>query len=187
VRIIREAKRRGIKVTAETCPHYFALTDECLETYDTNKKMNPPLRTVADRQAIIDGLADGTLDVIASDHAPHCAEEKDVEFAAAAFGVVGLETSLAAALTYLVAPGRISLNDLIVRMSVAPRRILNLGGGRISAGQPADITIIDPALKWKVDSGKFFSKGRNTAFQGFEMIGAAKYTIVGGRLVFERS
>jgi dihydroorotase len=161
-------------------------TDEDLLTYDTNKKMNPPLRTAFDRNAIIEALADGAIDVIASDHAPHCAEEKDVEFAAAAFGVIGLETSLSAVLTYLVAPGKLSLHDMVRKMCIQPRRILNLGGETLSVPAPADITIIDPTVKWKVNSSKFFSKSRNTPFEGFEMTGAAAYTIVGGRIVFER-
>jgi len=186
VRIIRAAKKRGSTVTCETCPHYLVFTDEDLATYDTNKKMNPPLRTPRDRRAVIEGLADGTIDVIASDHAPHCAEEKDVEFAAAAFGVIGLETSLAVALTYLVAPGILTPADLVLKMSTAPSRILNLGGGSLAPSSPADITIIDPSVKWVVDSSRFFSKSRNTPFEGMEMTGAARYTIVGGRVVFER-
>jgi dihydroorotase len=186
VRIIREAKLRGVKVSCETCPHYFVFTDENLETYDTDLKMNPPLRTPADRKAVIEGLADGTIDVIASDHAPHCTEEKDVEFAAAAFGVVGLETSLSAVLTYLVAPGILTIKDMVRKMSVAPRQILNIGGGNLKAGLPADITIINPSFEWTVDSSKFYSKGRNTPFKGLKMKGAAAYTIMDGRVVFER-
>jgi dihydroorotase len=186
VRIIREAKARGVNVTCETCPHYFVLTDEDLATYDTNRKMNPPLRTPSDRAEIIAGLADGTIDVIASDHAPHCAEEKDVEFAAAAFGVVGLETSLSVALTYLGTAGKLTPADIVQRMSVAPNRILGLGGGTLAVSSPADITIIDPFLKWTVDASRFYSKGRNTAFEGLELTGAARFTIVGGRVVFQR-
>jgi dihydroorotase len=186
VQIIREAKKRGVNVTCETCPHYWVFTDEALSTYDTNKKMNPPLRTARDRQAVIDGLADGTIDVIASDHAPHCAEEKDVEFAAAAFGVIGLETSLGVALTHLINANILTPSDLVEKMSVAPNRILGLEGGMLAAGGPADISVIDPSFSWSVDSSTFYSKSRNTPFEGMKLCGAARYTILGGRIVFER-
>ncbi|MBD3391100.1 MAG: amidohydrolase family protein [Chitinivibrionales bacterium] len=186
VHIVREAKARGAAVTCETCPHYFTFVDEDLATYDTNKKMNPPLRTPRDRQAVIDGLADGTIDVIASDHAPHCAEEKDVEFAAAAFGVIGLETSLAAAITRLIDTGALMPSDLVEKMSVAPNRILNLDGGALSRSAPADVTIIDPSAQWTVDPSAFFSKSRNAPFAGMAMRGRAHATILGGRPVFSR-
>jgi dihydroorotase len=187
VRMIREAKKRGVRVTAETCPHYFTLVDADIGRYDTNKKMNPPLRTAADRQAVIEGLADGTLDVIASDHAPHVSEEKDVEFDAAAFGVTGLETSLGVTLTYLVDKKLLTPAGCVEKMSVNPNKILGLPGGALSAGTAADITVIDPGAAWKVESKHFFSKARNTAFDGFPLKGFACCTILDGRVVFERA
>jgi dihydroorotase len=187
VRMVRDAKKRGVRVTAETCPHYFTLIDADVSTkYDTNKKMNPPLRTAIDRQAIIEGLCDGTIDVIASDHAPHVSEEKDVEFDAAAFGVIGLETSLGVTLTYLVATNLLKPSDIVEKMSLNPNKILNLQGGTLSVGKAADVTIIDPGAPWKVEPQHFFSKARNTAFNGFELKGYACCTILEGRVVFER-
>lgn len=186
VRLIREAKKRGINVTAETCPHYFTLTDEDVGLYDTNKKMNPPLRTAADRDAVIEGLVDGTIDVIASDHAPHVSEEKDVEFDAAAFGVVGLETSLGVVLTTLVNKNILTPNQMVEKMSVAPNRILGLPGGTLKSGERADLTVIDPNVKWSVDPSDFFSKSQNTAFDGMELQGCALFSVLDGRVVFER-
>lgn len=187
VDLVRDAKKRGLSITAETCPHYFILTDECLGTYDTNKKMNPPLRTEHDRQAIIAGLADGTIDVIASDHAPHVSEDKNVEFDAAAFGVIGLETSLAAVLTYLVKTDLLRPMDLVEKMSILPNRILGIEHRGIAVGDIADITVIDPQPAWRVDSSTMYSKSRNTAFEGFDLLGWATHTIVDGQLMFERS
>jgi dihydroorotase len=187
VRLVREAKRRGVRVTAETCPHYFTLTDEDVGMYDTNKKMNPPLRTAVDREAIIAGLADGTIDVIASDHAPHTSEEKDVEFDNAAFGVTGLETSLAVVLTALVGKGILTPAQMVDRMSAAPNRILGLSGGSLKTGAPADVTIIDPSIKWKADPASFFSKSRNSPFIGMALSGAAAWTILGGRVAYRRN
>ncbi|MCX7727136.1 MAG: amidohydrolase family protein [Chitinispirillaceae bacterium] len=184
VRLIRDAKERGVKVTAETCPHYLTLIDEDIGMYDTNKKMNPPLRTAKDRDAVIEGVVDGTIDVIASDHAPHLPEEKDVEFDAAAFGVIGLETSLGVVLTFMVAKGLLTPSQMVERMSVMPNRILNLDRGNFSVGNSADITIIDPYTKWKVDPEKFYSKSRNTAFEGLELQGYAVMTILEGRIAF---
>lgn len=186
VQQIRWAKKRGAQVTCETCPHYFVFTDEDCSTYDTNKKMNPPLRTAVDREAVINGLADGTIDIIVSDHAPHCAEEKDVEFDAAAFGVIGMETMLGAAITYLVKKDVISPNDLISKMSVIPNRIFELSGGSLSVGSIADITVIDPKTKWKVDPSSFYSKSRNCVFTGMELSGFARWTILEGKIVYER-
>jgi dihydroorotase len=187
VRMLRDAKKRGVRVTAETCPHYFSLIDADIGMYDTNKKMNPPLRTARDRQAIVEGLADGTIDVIASDHAPHVSEEKDVEFDAAAFGVIGLETSLAVVLTCLVDKNLLMPSDMIEKMGVNPNKILGLGGGTLTVGKAADITVIDPKTAWKVDSNHFFSKARNTAFEGASLKGFACCTILEGRVVFERT
>ncbi|MBN1577291.1 MAG: dihydroorotase [Chitinispirillaceae bacterium] len=186
VRLVREAKARGVNVTAETCPHYVALIDEDIGRYDTNKKMNPPLRTDRDRTAVIAGVTDNTIDVVASDHAPHVPEEKDVEFEAAAFGVIGLETSLGVILTFMVHKGLLSPLQMVERMSVAPNRILGLGGGFLSRGACADITIIDPQAPWSVDARNFYSKSRNTAFEGMKLQGYASGTIVGGRAVFNR-
>ncbi len=186
VRLIREAKSRGVNVTAETCPHYFTLIDEDIGLYDTNKKMNPPLRTAADRDAVIEGLIDGTIDVIASDHAPHVSEEKDVEFENAAFGVVGLETSLGVTLSALVHTGLITPIQMVRTMSIAPNEILGLHGGTLSEGAKADVTIIDPQRTWTVQTDKFFSKSSNTAFANVELKGAALCTILDGRVVFER-
>jgi dihydroorotase len=187
VRIVREARSRGVKVTCEVCPHHFALTDEALLTYDTNKKMNPPLRTRRDVDAILEGLGDGTIDVIASDHAPHVAEDKEVELNEAAFGVIGLETSLGVALTHLVAHDILMPADLVEKMSLAPSRILGLPAGTLAVGAVADITIIDPRPTWSVDPERFFSKARNSAFVGSQLQGWARYTVLGGRIVYERS
>jgi len=188
VEIVRQAKKRGVPVTAETCPHYFILTDEALGTYDTHKKMNPPLRTAADRDAIIAGLADGTIDVIATDHAPHVSEDKkDVEFEAASFGVIGLETAVGAVLTYLIRRDILVPSDMVERMSVMPNRILKTPGGTLSPGAPADVTIVNPQPEWVVDPQHFYSKARNTAFDGFKLQGYASCTIVDGRVVYERA
>jgi len=187
VDLIRMAKARGIRVTAEATPHHFTLTDEAVRGYDTNTKVNPPLRTAVDRQAIRDGLADGTIDCVASDHAPHSSEEKELEYDAAPFGMLGLETSLGLVLTELVATGVLSLTDAVARMSTNPRRILGLDGGVLRKGAPADLTIIDPKARWTVDRKAFRSRSRNTPFDGWELTGRAEATIVGGRIVFQRS
>jgi dihydroorotase len=187
VQIVREAKERGVAVTCETCPHYFTFTDESLEAYDTYKKMNPPLRTKADLEAIIAGLADGTIDVIATDHAPHVSEDKkDCEFEAAAFGVIGLETAIGVVLTHLVEKDILMPSDVVEKMSVNPRRIMGVPGGSLSMDADADITIIDPATPWTVEPQYFYSKARNTAYEGAKLRGYASYTILGGRIVYER-
>ncbi len=186
VQLIRWAKKRGAMVTSETCPHYFVFTDEDLKTYDTCKKMNPPLRTANDKEAIIKGIADGTIDIIVSDHAPHSAEDKDVELDAAAFGVIGLETMLGASITYLVNNNILSPSELITKMSVIPNKIFSLSGGTLSQNSKADITIIDPKAAWNVDSSLFYSKSRNCAFEGMNLTGFAKWTILNGKVVFER-
>jgi len=186
VRLIRNAKERGVRVTAETCPHYIALIDEDVGLYDTNKKMNPPLRTAIDRQAVIDGLIDGTIDVIASDHAPHVPEEKDVEFDAASFGVIGLETSFAVIYHVLVKSGRMSPKLMVEKMSVNPNRVLSLKGGSLAAGAVADIAVFDTTTMWKVDADKFYSKSRNTAFEGMELCGFATHTILSGRVTYQK-
>ncbi|NTW58249.1 MAG: dihydroorotase [Nitrospirae bacterium] len=181
VRMIREAKQRGVRVTAETCPHYFTLTDETVRGYHTMAKMNPPLRTADDVAAIRQGLKDGTLDVIATDHAPHGLDEKSVEFDTAPFGIVGLETSVGLSFK-LVQEGILSMADLITRMSTMPARIIKSGGGMLSVGAVADITIIDPDLDWTVNASQFLSKSKNTPFDGWKLKGKAVRTIVEGRV-----
>jgi dihydroorotase len=178
VRLIREAKQRGVNVTAETCPHYFILTEEAVRGYNTMAKMNPPLRTAQDVTAIKAGLKDGTLDAIATDHAPHGTDEKSVEFDAAPFGIVGLETSVGLSLK-LVSEGVLTMSDLITRMSTAPGRIIK-NGGTLSLGAAADITIIDPNEEWTVKAAEFKSKSKNTPFDGWKLKGRAVQTIVGG-------
>ncbi|MEJ5251489.1 MAG: dihydroorotase [Chthonomonadetes bacterium] len=184
VRIIRWAKERGAPVTAETCPHYFALTDEACMGYNTNAKMNPPLRTQADCDAIVEGLLDGTIDAIATDHAPHAAHEKAQEFALAPFGIVGLETAFALSFTELVSTGRMSLSALIEKMSCQPAKILGLPGGTLAPGAPADIALFDLKRSWTVRSSEFRSKSRNTPFEGWELTGKPVLTMVAGRIVY---
>ncbi|MFO7886123.1 MAG: dihydroorotase [Desulfobacteraceae bacterium] len=182
---IRNAKNRGIKVTCETAPHYFTLTDEAVKDYDTFAKMNPPLRPETDRQAIIKGLADNTIDIIATDHAPHSLMEKDVEFDRAAFGIVGLETSLPLSLK-LVQDGHITFEALIEKMSRKPAAILGIDNS-LKPGNPADITIIDEKPEYALDPDTFFSKGRNTPFAGFKVKGEVVLTMVQGRIVYQRT
>ena len=182
VRLIREAKARGVRVTAEVTPHHLVLTDADVGDFDTNRKMNPPLRGAADVAAVREALADGTIDAIATDHAPHAPEEKLVEFDRAAFGVVSLETALGVILTHLVRPGLLSLEEAIRAMSTAPARILGLAAGTLEPGAPADIVLIDPDRRWTVHSGEFASRSRNTPFEGWDLEGRAVLTIVGGVL-----
>jgi dihydroorotase len=179
VRMIREAKQRGVRVTAETAPQYFSLSDEALREFDTNLKMNPPLRSAEDVAALKEGLRDGTIDAIASDHAPHSSIEKEVEFEYAANGIIGLETSLALSLN-LVREGILGPADLVWKMSVNPAAILRVRGGTLETGAPADITVIDPNRSWTVDVRTFRSKSRNCPFHGWKMEGKAVLTIVGG-------
>jgi dihydroorotase len=180
VRIIREAKSRGVQVTAETCPHYFTLTDDAVRGYNTLAKMNPPLRTAADAAAVKQGLVDGTIDVIATDHAPHALDEKSVEFDGAPFGIIGLETALGLSLA-LSRGGILSFADLFRKLTVNPAVILGITKGTLSVGADADVTIIDPDVEWKVESSQFQSKSRNTPFEGFVLKGKAVRTIVGGK------
>lgn len=183
VGLIRAAKARGVRVTAETCPHYFSLTEDAVKDYDTNAKMNPPLRTRADVAAIIEGLSDGTIDAIATDHAPHHVDEKRCEFEKAANGIVGFETALALSITHLVRPGVLTLSELIEKMSVNPARILGLSRGTLGLNHAADITIFAPDEEKKVDASKFLSKSKNTPFDGESLFGRVYYTIVGGRVI----
>lgn len=184
VEIIRSAKKRGVKVTAETCPHYFVLTDDIITTYDTNTKVNPPVREDKDRKEIIRGLKDGTLDCIVTDHAPHSLKDKQVEYNLAAFGMSGLETSFSLSYTYLVKAGILSLSALAERMSYNPANILNLDGGELKEGAPADITVVDLNEKYVIDGKNFLSKGKNTPFNGYEVYGKVKYTLVDGEIKY---
>ena len=184
VQLIREARKRGLRVTAETAPHYFTLTDESLQSYDTNFKINPPLRGPDDLAAIKEGLTDGTLDVIACDHAPHGRTDKEVEFEYATCGISGLETSLGLSLQ-LIHDGILSWPELTAKMSTNPARILGLSKGTLKAGADGDITVIDPELKWTVDVKAFRSRGKNSPFHGHQMQGRAILTIVSGEIKYD--
>lgn len=187
VEAIRKAKAEGINVTCEACPHHFVLTDEEIgKAYDTSLKVNPPLRSRDDLEAVIAGLVDGTIDCIASDHAPHSAEEKDCEFEYAPSGMIGLETTLGLVKTYLIDKGYLTWADAIRKMTANPARIFNLRGGSLAAGELADITIIDPEKKWTVKPERFQSRSRNTPFGGWKLSGQTWKTILGGKVVFEQ-
>lgn len=185
VQLIREAKARGVKVTAETCPHYFTLTDEAIRSFDPNTKVNPPLREERDRLAIIEGIKDGTIDCIVTDHAPHHADDKRVEYNLAAFGISGLETSFALSYTALVKGGALSLTELIKKMSANPAKILSLPGGELKEGAPADLTLVNLDEEWTVNPEEFASKGKNTPFAGRKVFGRVKKTIVDGEIKYE--
>lgn len=185
VELIRRAKAQGVRVTAEVTPHHFTLTHEACEGYNTNAKMNPPLREAADVEALRHGLADGTIDVIATDHAPHHYDAKEREFDDAPFGILGLETALGLALTELVERGVLSLPQLVARMSSEPARVFNLPGGTLRRGAPGDLVIFDPGGRWTVDPARFLSQSRNTPFAGRTLAGRVLRTVVGGRTVFE--
>lgn len=184
VRMVREAKARGLKVTAEACPHHFTLTEELTRGYNTHAKMNPPLRTLQDVQAIKEGLRDGTIDVIATDHAPHATQEKQLEFTEAPFGIVGLETALSLTLA-LVDEGVLTLESAVEKLSTAPAKAFSLNAGTLAVGAPADVAIVDPNRQWQVDPSRFRSKSRNTPFAGWTVKGQVTTTIVSGRVVFE--
>jgi dihydroorotase len=187
LRAVRRGKEAGIRVTCEVTPHHFTLTDEALATpipYDTNTKMNPPLRDVADRDAMVQGIVDGSVDVIATDHAPHHYDEKKVEFDRAPFGIVGLETAVPLVFDRLVNPGLIRLPRMIELMSVNPARILRVTGGTLSEGAPADVTILDPDLKVRIEASQLRSRSKNTPFDGWQLRGGVAATFVGGRPVF---
>jgi dihydroorotase len=186
VELIRRAKERGIRVTAEACPHHFTLTHEACEGYNTNAKMNPPLREPEDREAIRQALRDGTIDVICTDHAPHHYDAKEREFDDAPNGIIGLETALGLAITELVGTGLIDLPTLIRRMSTAPAHIFNLPGGSLARGATADVVVLDPVAAWEVEPGAFYSKSRNTPFAGRQLRGRADVTIVRGQVVYQR-
>lgn len=187
LRAVRDGKARGVAVTAEVCPHHFLLTDSALtggRAYDTNFKMNPPLREEADRAAMIEGLQDGSIDAIVTDHAPHHADEKALEFDHAPFGIVGLETAVSLCLDRLVHAGLISMTRMVELLSPNPARVLGLPGGAITEGRPADLTILAPDAPVTVRASTFKSKGRNTPFEGWTLKGAVAATIVGGRAVY---
>ncbi len=181
VKLIRDAKARGIKVTAETCPHYFNLTDEAIISYDTNLKVNPPIRTALDVEAIKEGIIDGTLDVIATDHAPHHIDDKDREFDSAAFGISGLETAFSLSF-HLVKHELIDLNTLINKMCITPAKIMGINKGTLIPGADADIAVINPDKIYKVDSSKFLSKGKNCPFNKWTLTGSIEKTIAMGRV-----
>lgn len=183
VELIRHAKQRGVDVTCETCPHYFTLTDKACEGFNTNAKMNPPLRTEEDVEAIKAGLKDGTIDCIVTDHAPHHIDEKNCEFGYAPNGIIGLETSLGLGIKYLVNEGVLTLEELIKKMSVNPSKILGIAKGTLGVGKTADITIFDPKKPWTVEVDKFQSKSKNSPYDGYELFGKPEYVIVSGKTV----
>lgn len=183
VELIRRAKEKGVRVTAEATPHHLTLTDEACEGYNTNAKMNPPLREAADVAALRAGVKDGTIDVIATDHAPHHYDAKEREFDDAPFGIVGLETALALGITELVRGGVLTLPELIDRMSTVPAKVFHLPGGSLKRGAPGDLVVFDPDARWRVDAAKFYSKSRNTPFAGRELAGRVVRTVVAGHTV----
>jgi dihydroorotase len=187
IRAVRKGKEVGVRVTCEVAPHHFTLTDEALAVpvaYDTNTKMNPPLREVADRDAMIAGIVDGTVDAIATDHAPHHYDDKQVEFDRAPFGIVGLETAVSLTFDRLLHTGLVRLSRIVELLSTNPAQILKIAGGTLSEGAVADITILAPDLKVRIDARSFRSRSRNTPFDGWELRGGVAATIVGGRTVF---
>ena len=185
VDLVRWGKAQGINVTAEVCSHHISLTEEACEGYNTNAKMNPPLRTAVDVEALQQGLRDGTIDLLVTDHAPHHYDEKEREFADAPNGIVGLETALGVNVTYLVQPGILDLPQLVDRMSCRPAQVFRLPGGTLAVGAPADVTVFDPAREWTVDPRQFRSKGRNTPYGGHRLTGLATCTVVGGKVVHQ--
>jgi dihydroorotase len=187
LRAVRAGKDRGVRVTCEVAPHHFTLTDEALEgpiKYDTNLKMNPPLREAADRDAMIEGIADGTVDLIATDHAPHHADEKMLEFDRAPFGIVGLETAVPIVFDRLVHAGKITVRRAIELLSVNPARAFGIPGGSLSPGAPADVTVLAPDARTTVNASALRSKSKNTPFDGWELRGGVAATIVGGAVVY---
>ena len=186
VELIRWGKERGINVSAEVCPHHLSLTEDRVGAYDTNAKMNPPLRTAADVAALQEAVKDGTIDLVATDHAPHHYDEKEREFADAPNGIVGLETALAVIVTNLVETGILSYSQMVDRMACTPARLFNLPGGSLRRGTVADVTVFNPAESWSVDPSTFLSKGRNTPYAGMRLRGKAVCTIVAGQIVYRQ-
>jgi dihydroorotase len=187
VDLIRRARQRGVRVTGEACPHHFTLTDECLRTFDSNYKMAPPLRTQDDVQAILAGLKDGTLEVLATDHAPHAPEKKARELDQAPNGIIGLETLLPVCVVALIEPGHLTWSQLIEKLTINPARVLGIDRGTLRPGADADVTIIDPTAEWTIDPSRFRSKSRNCPFAGWKVRGRAHVVIVGGQVKVERN
>jgi dihydroorotase len=187
VQLVRWGKDNGVNVTAEVCSHHISLTHEAVEGYDTNAKMNPPLREAEDVAALQQGLKDGTIDLLVTDHAPHHYDEKEREFADAPNGIVGLETALGVNVTYLLGPGILTVPALVERMSCLPAKVFHLPGGTLAKGNPADVTVFDPTEQWVVDPSQFKSKGRNTPYGARSLRGRVRCTIVGGRIVFQQA
>lgn len=185
VELVRQAKNRGVRVTAETCPHYFSLTEKACRNYNTNAKMKPPLRSQEDLEAVIEGLKDGTLDIIATDHAPHHFDEKNVEFEKAANGIVGFETALALSYTELVEKGHLSLQQMVEKLTVNPAKILKIDKGTLECGKSADIILVDFDHEYEVDVSKFESKSKNSPFDGFKVKGRVMMTMVGGKIMYD--
>lgn len=182
VELVREGKRRGVRVTAEACPHHFTLTDETLRGFDANFKMNPPLRTWSDVEAVIEGIVDGTIELLATDHAPHSTEKKMREIDQAPFGIIGLETLLPISVKGLIEPGHLTWPELIAKLTVHPARLLGVPKGSLAPGSDADVTIIDPNVAWKIDPTRFRSKSRNCPFAGWDVKGRAVMAIVAGEI-----
>ncbi len=178
--LVRQGKKRGVRVTAEVCPHHFVLSDECMERFDSNAKMSPPLRTREDVRALIEALADGTIDVIATDHAPHAPEKKARELDQAPFGIIGLETLIPLCVQALIEPGHLDWPELIEKLTINPARVLGIPKGTLAPGADADVTIIDPQVEWTIDPERFRSKSRNTPFGGWKLRGRAHTVLVGG-------
>lgn len=183
--MVAEAKRDGVKVTAEVCPHHFVMTDDEIVAGDSNYKMNPPLRTRRDVDALIEGLKNGTMDCISTDHAPHTAEEKAQPLEKAPFGIVGSETAVALTMTYLVKPGHLTPMQMVEKMSCNPAKVLKIDRGSLAVGKTADVTVIDPEEQYVIDPETFVSKGKNTPFGGRTVYGRVRYTLVNGQVVYE--
>jgi dihydroorotase len=182
VELVREGKRRGVRVTAEACPHHFTLTDDRLRTFDSNYKMNPPLRTWSDIEAVIGGLKDGTIELLATDHAPHAPEKKLRELDQAPFGIIGLETLIPITIHGLIDPGHLTWPEVIRKLTINPATLLNIPKGTLRPGADADVTIIDPEARWSIDPTLFHSRSRNTPYGGWEVRGRAHTVIVGGEV-----
>jgi dihydroorotase len=182
VELVREGKRRGVKVTAEACPHHFTLTDERLRTFDSNFKMNPPLRTWRDVEAVVGGLRDGTIEILATDHAPHAPEKKMRELDQAPFGIIGLETLVPIVVTNLIDPGHLTWTEAIRKLTINPAQLLGIPKGTLRPGADADVTLIDPTARWTIDPSQFRSRSRNCPFAGWEVRGRAHTVIVAGEV-----